>query len=234
MADRIPLEKFTKKIDTEGISLIAIPEKKLTDGKMPLLYHTWGDTRPLKEDAAEVSRVSYQGKTYLAGDVGIGHTDVHFVRRIPVFSAGVLGTPEVPLKDGVENIRAFLTEEREPTPDSTETTPLESLLDELIEAGADPIGIDKQMSQWGDENRLMLRISLEPGIGVPIVEQYSDIVVDDQSYKIDCICDAVNGPAPFGRVTLYASDNIGGMEPVSIETGQEDLREFLRTELGHE
>ncbi|MDS0474364.1 hypothetical protein [Natrinema sp. 1APR25-10V2] len=227
MKSQIPFQQLSETANADDINFIAIPKGQLVDGKMLLLYHSWRGYSPLKEDIPKVDYVTLDGKEYPTMWTDVYHTNVHFCHRIPIYSTGILGTPEISFEEGIENVRKFLTKERKPTQESTETTTLQSLLEELVEAGANLIGVDKVPSQCTDFNFLLFRTRLEPGIGVPIFAQYSGVVLDGQTYTIDCICDAVNRPPIRRWVILFASDTLLGMEPVSIETGQENLRDFL-------
>lgn len=228
MKEQPEFEHLIEKLVSEQVSFVAVPESDLEEGRVRVLYHSRVD-RQIGE-VPDVKHVTIDGETYPVRCVDILHTDVHFVRCIPIYSTGVFGTASVSIKKGVENIIEHLATEYKPTTEPAETVPIKPLIQELVDAGAVKIGIDKEIFRWGDENLLRLRVSLEPGIGVPIVKQYSGVVVNGDTYDVDCICDSINGPTTFQQVTLYASDDIMGMDAVTVDAGQKNLREFLQGE----
>jgi hypothetical protein len=221
--------KVVEELTSKGSTFIAVDEQELTNENMVILYHTWGNNDVLRDNVREVNRIALDGETYPAKCINVLHTDVHFSSRIPVYSTkGILGNPKVPVEKGIKNVRKFVTGECESTPEPTETVPYKLLMEELVSAGASAIGIERSIFRCSEGNRFLLQISLEPGIGVPIIHQYSGVEVEGETYAIDAICNAVDGPSTLGKVTVYASDDIHGMEPVSIEMGWENLRRFLR------
>jgi len=101
-------------------------------------------------------------------------------------------------------------------------------MEELVSAGASAIGIEIDIPMFRKGIGFYSRFRSNPALRVPIIHQYSGVEVEGETYAIDAICNAVDGPSTLGKVTVYARDDIHGMEPVSIEMGWENLRRFLR------
>ena len=60
-----------------------------------------------------------------------------------------------------------------------------------------------------------------------LVDQYEAVVVDGDTYDVEWLF-TIDGPETLDKVAVYADDGIPGMNPVSLSTGEENLRDYLQ------
>ncbi|WP_254808447.1 hypothetical protein [Natronosalvus amylolyticus] len=134
-----------------------------------------------------------------------------------------------------------LANSRQPKSPETDAVSLEEPIQRLISEGAAAIGLEKELSS---ANGLCFKVYLPPATGATVVEQCDTVEFNGETYNTDWIFD-MDGPSFFGRVPIYSDFAIGEIqpgpakteevEPVPVEAGWENLREFLheREEMGH-
>ncbi len=220
-----------KRLTSAGTPILAVPESALADERVRLLYSLTRQSEDLVAYLDGLDNVMVGDEKCPLTCVNIHHSDVHFVRRLPIYAREqpTLGLSEMPLDKGIEQLHVWLSSGREPKPMTPETAPLHNPIQKLINGGAVAIGLEKEIFELVDSNSLSFRVHGPPAIGVPLVNQYEQVIFDGETYDVDWTF-ALDGPRTSGRAMVYAGDNIIGMDPIPLETGWENLREYLRKE----
>jgi len=233
MSQQSPPEIATvaKRLTSAGTPFIAAPESALADDRVKLLYTLVGQNEDLVAYLDGLGNVMIGGEKYSLTCVNVLQSDVHFARRLPIYAREnpQFGLSEKSLDKGIEQLRAWLTSGRQPIPPTPETAPLNKPIQKLIIGGAVAIGLEKEIVEWTDSDLLSLRVHGPPAIGVPLVDQYEKVIFDGETYDVDWTF-SLDGPTARGKAMVYADENIIGMDPVPLETGWENLREYLRKE----
>ncbi len=123
-----------------------------------------------------------------------------------------------------EETEKWLADGRRPISHETDAVSLNELIQKLISEGAAAIGLEKELSS---ADGLYFKVYLPAATGVSVVKQYDTVDFNGETYNTDWIFD-MDGPSFFGRVPIYSDFTIREVQPVPVEAGRENLREFLR------
>lgn len=226
-----------------GATYVAANTQSLVDEPAQLYYHLpAGVSDSQKESLAtyldeEVGHQPYEGQVgaiRIGGEVTpacvhfIHHNSLHLYRRVPVYIAeGMAGLDPVEIDDGVNNAREVIATEPEISPRPNETAPLELVVERLADAGAGSVEMYHEPLVLG-ETTIDLRIPMVPAKGAPIVGPIDAVEVDGETYPLHT---TLTMDGPYGSTpdwtALYVGDNVGGLEPISVESGCEAGRDVI-------
>lgn len=228
-----PAEEVIDYLIDNGAEFVAVPEDLLAYGICSLVWLASSDT----DDSAitqylqglDVVTVDGHPLPFTRG-INTRPMKAHFGARVPVYSSGQV-VPEIDQVErdrGLTNLRNY-DFSASPTgrfPIEPQTTNLETLLRQLVNAGAAAIAVEKEVSR---PERLSLVANIPPAIGYEIVAEYSSIEFAGRERDVSWVCD-MGGPHFSFRVPLYASDDIVGVDSIQLSEGLDNLRKFVSEE----
>lgn len=226
-----------------GATYVAANTQSLVDEPAQLYYHRpVGVPDSQKESLAtyldeEVGHQPYEGQV---GAIRIAdqatpacvhfvhQNSLHLYRRVPVYIAeGMAGLDPVEIDDGVNNVREVVATEPDISPRPNETVPVELVVERLADEGAASVEMYHEPLVLG-EAAVHLRIPMVPAKGAPIVGPIDAVEVGDETYPLHT---TLTMDGPYGSTpdwtALYVDDNVGGLGPVSVESGCEAGRDVI-------
>jgi len=229
----VPAEEVIDYLVDNGAEFVAVPEDLLAYGICSLVWVTSRNTdgSAITQYLQGLDAVTVDGHPLpFTGGINPNPMKAHFGTRVPVYSSGEI-VPEI---DRVERNRGLSTLRNydfsaSPTsglPIEPQTANLETLLRQLVDAGAAAIALEKEVSR---PESLSLVANISPAIGYEIVAEYSSVAFVGKERDVDWVCD-MGGPQFSFRVPVYASDNIIGMDGISLSEGVANLQEFVSEE----
>lgn len=225
------LETIANHLTELGADYIAIPTLPPKRGQIYLFIHA-PETKALEAYTRDVNRFNHltvNDKEFnFRGVENVIHSDFHFEERIPLYAApnAGLGLPSIPLEDGLKNLQQWLAGYYNSTA-TTESIPLSSLVEELVDEGAVAVSLVKDLVNVTQPYYLQLRAHMPPVPGRQIAGQYKTVLVHDIAYKFD-IEPVLYGPEFFGKRPIFVDDSVAGIDPVPIEWGVRDTRTYLQ------
>lgn len=176
----------------------------------------------------QIGTISIAGQATPARVNSVLWNDLHLYRRTPVYIAdGVAGLDSIGIDDGVDNAREVAEVEPDISPRPTETVPLELVVERLADAGAASVEMYHEHLVIG-EAAVDLRIPMVPAEGAPIVGPIDAVEVGDETYPLHTM---LTMDGPYGSTpdwtALYVDDSVGGLAPVSVESGCEAGRDVI-------
>ncbi|MFC6719757.1 hypothetical protein ACFQGT_12770 [Natrialbaceae archaeon GCM10025810] len=214
---------------TNGSSFIAVSKENLWREELVILYHDQVENL-LQPSGVDVDEVLLDGTVYPVTCQRVYGTNVHFVHRVPIYSQGVHGTPEVTLEEGIENIHDQLKTGWNPVESRRRPLPFKEFAEELVEAGASKIEIDKESFRDTDGTLFWVRAYTKPGRGMPIIKLTDGVRFGDRGYLVDGLCPLVYLPTEEWSVVVYADSTDPVSKPVSLERGVENLQAYIEKE----
>jgi len=155
------------------------------------------------------------------------HSEVHFEGRIPIYAKadGLLGLPDIPLEEGLDNLHKFLTGDYNTQPPA-ETVSVETLIRELIEGGAVAISLVKNLVNVTGSPYLHFRAHMRPETGNEIAGQYQTVKVGDKNYAF-VVEPVLDGPEFSKKFPIYTDEDLASLNPVPVELGIRNLKVHL-------
>jgi hypothetical protein len=219
------VEEFLRECHSRGADFIVVPEEPISDGCLHLVVAPINDE--LVEYVEGIHGVVIDGDHFVttvsAGDRITG--DIHSHRRIPVTVPDNLdGIDPVNLDDGIEAVQTFIREDREPTPRGDATVELRTLVEDLVEAGANAVTISHEMWIVGD--RIEPTAYMPSGDGYDVAGEYDTVTIDGDQYPLNCRF-TLTGLDTHTEAPVYISDDWERTEPVTIDEGLGNVRDLL-------
>lgn len=226
----VSLEKLGKIVANSDTMFAAVTEEHLAQGFFRLLYC---ETPGPEEEALVLRRLNeydiviIDNQPFLLDVTPILPNQIHYYRRIPLYhNPDSYGGNEVPINEGIVQVREFIKTGINPTPPASEITSANELIQELVNAGAVAIAVEPNVSS---EETLTFKTWMPPAVGYDIVGEYAEIAVNNQTFELNWeFC--IDGPNFFNRLPVYADENITGMAPVSPEEGFENLKRYVNSD----
>jgi len=219
------IEEFLQECHSRGADFIAVPEDPLAEGRLHLVVAPINDD--LVEYVEQIHGVVIDGDHFVttvsAGDRITG--DIHTHHRIPVAVPGNLdGVDAVDIDDGIEAVQAFVREDQEPAPRGDATVEFRTLVEELVEAGANAVTVSHEMWIVGD--RIEPTAYMPSGDGYEVAGEYDTVTIDDDEYPLNCRF-TLTGLDTHTEAPVYISDDWKRTEPVTIDDGLDNVRDLL-------
>jgi hypothetical protein len=213
-----------------GVLFVAAPEDLLAYGVGGLLWTAprGTDVSAVVEYLKDIDTITVDGRPLpFAGSSEISLPDAHFGTRVPIYASGedlpVIDTIES--NEGLERLREY---DSSASPQSDlaidpQAINLGTLLERIVDAGAVAIALEKEVSRL---DRPTFSVYIPPAKGYDIVTEYPFVRFDDSEPEVDWVC-RMDGPHFGFRLPVYASDDITGLESVSLPEGMANLRKFV-------
>ena len=229
----VPVKKVIDYLVNNGAEFVAVREDLLAYGICSLVWVASSDTdgSAITQYLQGLDVVTIDGHPLpLTGGINTRPMKAHFGTRVPVYSSGEV-VPEIDRVErdrGLTNLRNydFSASPMSGLPIKQQTADLETLLRQLVNAGAAAIAVEKEVSQPED---LLLVANIPPAIGYEIVAQYSSIEFAGRERDVNWVCD-MGGPHFSFRVPLYAADDIIGVDSIQLSESLDNLRKFVSEE----
>lgn len=212
--------------ETEAV-FAAIPEDYLARGLFEVIYHVpaGGDDAGVADALREFDAVEIGGKPYPIRLSSVLAAETHLYRRVPLYAGdSSYGPEEITTEDGAQHVRDFVKNDKKPTPLPSESVTADKLVGELVDAGVAAIAVEAKLSH---EDVLTLAVWIPDATVYETVGSYETISVEDAVLDLHCEFRCVGGPNFFQRIPVYASDNIIGLKPVSIDEGVSNIEEYI-------
>lgn len=222
------VEELAEELIEAGTIYLAVSEESLANQQFELLYHRPNPPEELAESLNAIDEVHIDGKTLSpVMFASVIHSDIHLQGRVPIYAEdnARLGLDRISLDEGLSNVREFLSGETTPTSVPSETVSAETVLDELVDAGAAAIALEREIFEVTGGDLLEFRVHMPPATGAEMVNSYDRIVVDGETYDVRFQF-TLGGPNFMTRVPVYA-DSIIGLDDVGLEEGLANLHGFL-------
>lgn len=224
----VELQEYLRTFRDYGADFIAVPEESLAKGCLQVIANLPSETaEEVDEYVASAHGVTIEGEDFLP-EFGIARIDgggFHTHRRIPVaVPENLQGLDPVSIDEGIENVRAFVRENREPTPAGDETIALEDLVTDLVDAGASAVTVSHD--QWLYGEQLELVGYLPASNGYDICGPYDTVTIDGDEYPLRYRF-TLDGLDAHHYEPVYVADSWVGTDPVSVEEGLDNVRELL-------
>lgn len=227
----VAIDEFLRGLQTYGAEFIAASEDDLANGRLWLTATIPPEEQDqLSKYIADTHAVTIAGTDFPINlTVGtITNGDLHFHRRIPVAAPDHLdGVDAVDLEEGIENLRSFVRDDRDPTPHGTGTIPLGNLAADLADAGAAAVTIAHEHCLLNDEIRLVGY--LPAGTGYDICGPYNAVTIDDEEYPLTCRFKRA-GLNTHYEEPVYIDDSWIRVDTVTIEDGLDNVRNLLNAD----
>lgn len=243
MATVPDLEQVAKTLVDNGATYVAANAPSLVDEPAQLYYHLPAGTSDKQQETVATylnEEVGHRPYEQQIGGVDIAsqptptcvshvlHNGLHLYRRVPVYIAdNVPGLDPVAIEDGVATAREVVTTQRAFEPRPAKTVTLEAVVKELAEAGAASVEMGHDPLVLG-EATVDLRIPMVPADGQPIVGPVDAVEVAGETHPFHT---TLTLSGPYGSTpnwtALYVSDDIRGLESVSVEDGCKTGRDVL-------
>lgn len=226
--DPVELEEYLRMFKDYGADFIAVPETALAKGCLQVIASLpSGTAEEVDEYVASTPGVTIEGDDFLA-EFGIARIDgggFHTYRRIPVaVPENLQGLDPVSIDEGIENVRAFVREDREPTPRRNETIALEDLVTDLVDAGASAVTVSHD--QWLHGKQLEVIGYLPASNGYDVCGTYDTVTIDGDRYPLRYRF-TLDGLNAHHYEPVYVADSWVSTDPVSVEEGLDNVRELL-------
>jgi hypothetical protein len=230
VGDAVPAGDVVEYLVDNGAAFVAAPEDLLAYGIFRLMWTTprGNEGSVIREYLQGIDAVTVDGRPLpFAGSSEISPDNAHTGARVPLYASdGVFSTTDaIESDEGLKQLRKY---DSSASPQShlaidPQTTSLESLLEQLVEAGAVAIALEKEVSQ---PEHLTFSVYISPEEGYNIVAEYPFIEFEDLEPDVDWVCQ-MDGPHFSFRVPVYASNDICGLESVSLPEGLTNFRKFI-------
>jgi len=226
-ANVVSLETVAQAIKETDAVFAAISEDHLARGLFGLIYHVpiAGDDESVADGLREFEGVEINGHPFPIRLSSVLASGTHLYRRVPMYAEETLyGPEELAVEDGVQKVREFVRNDENPTPLLSETVTGDCLVEELIDIDAVAIAVEPELS---NETMLTLTVWIPDATAYEVVGQYERVSVEGTKLDLNCEFRCVGGPNFFHRIPVYADDDIIGMEPVPIDEGLSNLKEYI-------
>lgn len=222
------LWNVAQKLIESGTPFLAVPHDEIAKDKLVVYYMIIGHNEDLNQSLNQIESVRFAGQEFPIRFINVLQTNVHFESRVPVFAdnSATFGLNEIPLNQGVENLREAIDENQNVDRNTQETIELKKALQSLRDKGAAAVMLDKKTS---NSNCLRFTAHVPPATGATAVEQYHKVTLGGKCYEVDWTY-TIDGPGFMYRVPVYS--RVGGQDtnPVTVEEGLENVQEFLNLE----
>jgi len=221
------VETAVESIKESDAVFAAIPEDYLARGLFGIIYHVpaGGDDAGVADALREFDAVEIDGKPHPIRLSSVLAAEAHLYRRVPLYAEETgYGPAEVTVEDGIRQVSQFVKNDEDPTPLPSESVTPDRLTEKLVETGAVAIAVEPEISS---EDTLTLSVWVPDATAYEVVGQYETINVDGTLFDLNWEFRCIDGPNFLGRVPIYASDNIIGMEPVSVDDGVSNIEEYV-------
>jgi hypothetical protein len=229
-SNAVPVEELANSLVDNEVEFAAIPEDLLAYGICGLLWAPSNDTdvSAVAEYLQGIDAITVGGRPLpFAGSSEISLFNAHFGARVPLYASGESPstTDTVERDEGLAKLREY---DFSASPQSTlaidpQTTSLESLLEQLVNGGAVAIALEKEVSR---PEHLVFSVYIPPEQGYNIVAESPFVKFEDSELGVDWVCQ-MDGPHFSFRVPVYVSEDISGLESVSLPKGLTNLRKFI-------
>jgi len=223
----VSLEMVAEAIKETDAVFAAISEDHLARGLFGIIYHVpiGSDDASVANTLREFEGVEINGRPFPIRLSSVLASGTHLYRRVPLYAEETLYGPEkLTVEDGVQKVREFVKNDKNPTPVPSEPITGDSLVEELIDAGAVAIAVEPELS---NETTLTLTVWTPVATAYEVVGHYKKVSVEGTKLDLNCEFRCVGGPNFFHRIPVYADDDIIGMESVSIDEGLSNLKEYV-------